>query len=82
MEGGPAPEKRFTMSDFQFIKVLGRGSFGKVVLCREKASQVGYKRNRKKGGNFNKKPRFFKTVTFSQKVSQNLNFRKKFRSFS
>jgi hypothetical protein len=41
MEGGPAPEKRLTMSDFQFIKVLGRGSFGKVVLCREKASQVG-----------------------------------------
>jgi hypothetical protein len=41
MEGGPTPEeKRFTMSDFQFIKVLGRGSFGKVVLCREKASQV------------------------------------------
>jgi hypothetical protein len=41
MEGAPAPEKRLTMSDFQFIKVLGRGSFGKVVLCREKVSQVG-----------------------------------------
>ena len=34
-----APEKRLSLADFQFIKLLGRGSFGKVVLCRELSTQ-------------------------------------------
>ncbi len=25
-----------TMHDFEFLKLLGKGTFGKVVLCREK----------------------------------------------
>ena len=28
-----------TMEDFEMLKVLGKGTFGKVVLCREKATQ-------------------------------------------
>ena len=26
------------MEDFEMLKVLGKGTFGKVVLCREKAT--------------------------------------------
>ena len=29
-----------SFENFDFIKVLGRGTFGKVVLCREKARWV------------------------------------------
>ena len=27
------------MDDFEMLKVLGKGTFGKVMLCREKATQ-------------------------------------------
>jgi len=35
-------ESKITMEDFELLKVLGRGAFGKVVLCREKASRTMY----------------------------------------
>lgn len=31
-----------TMDDFEMLKVLGKGTFGKVVLCREKTSRQVY----------------------------------------
>ncbi|CAC70087.1 Serine/threonine-protein kinase akt-2 [Caenorhabditis elegans] len=31
-----------TMDDFDFLKVLGQGTFGKVILCREKSSDKLY----------------------------------------
>lgn len=30
------------MDDFDFLKVLGQGTFGKVILCREKSSDKLY----------------------------------------
>ena len=30
------------MEDFELLKVLGRGAFGKVVLCKEKESSALY----------------------------------------
>lgn len=27
-----------TLENFEFIKMLGKGTFGKVILCREKAT--------------------------------------------
>ena len=30
------------MENFEFIKVLGKGTFGKVILCREKATNRLY----------------------------------------
>ncbi|XP_069169345.1 RAC serine/threonine-protein kinase isoform X2 [Procambarus clarkii] len=34
--------KKVTLENFEFIKVLGRGTFGKVILCREKKSYQTY----------------------------------------
>lgn len=31
-----------SMEDFELLKVLGRGAFGKVVLCKEKESSALY----------------------------------------
>lgn len=30
------------MSDFDYLKLLGKGTFGKVILVREKATGVHY----------------------------------------
>jgi serine/threonine protein kinase len=27
------------INDFEYLKILGRGTFGKVVLCRERTTQ-------------------------------------------
>eukprot|EP00094_Tigriopus_californicus_P011256 TCALIF_10863-PA protein Name:"Similar to Akt1 RAC serine/threonine-protein kinase (Drosophila melanogaster)" AED:0.14 eAED:0.14 QI:0/0.62/0.66/1/0/0.11/9/1081/457 len=33
---------KVTLENFEFIKVLGKGTFGKVILCREKSTQSLY----------------------------------------
>jgi len=35
-------EKKVSMENFELLKVLGRGAFGKVVLCREKSTRSMY----------------------------------------
>lgn len=35
-------KKKITLENFEFLKVLGKGTFGKVILCREKATSQLY----------------------------------------
>ncbi|ULT89707.1 hypothetical protein L5515_008097 [Caenorhabditis briggsae] len=37
-----AKRDKITMEDFDFLKVLGKGTFGKVILCKEKREQKLY----------------------------------------
>ena len=41
-KGGKRGKRKVTFENFEFLKVLGRGGFGKVVLCREKATNHLY----------------------------------------
>ncbi|XP_076359655.1 RAC serine/threonine-protein kinase-like isoform X1 [Tachypleus tridentatus] len=34
--------RKITLNNFEFLKVLGKGTFGKVILCREKVSNLLY----------------------------------------
>uniref|UniRef100_A0A672NL48 V-akt murine thymoma viral oncogene homolog 3b n=1 Tax=Sinocyclocheilus grahami TaxID=75366 RepID=A0A672NL48_SINGR len=36
------PKSNYTMNDFDYLKLLGKGTFGKVILVREKASGTYY----------------------------------------
>ncbi|CAG7828529.1 unnamed protein product [Allacma fusca] len=40
--GRGSGKKKVTFENFEFIKVLGKGTFGKVILCREKSSKLLY----------------------------------------
>jgi len=34
--------RKITINDFEYLKVLGKGTYGKVILCREKATNSLY----------------------------------------
>jgi RAC serine/threonine-protein kinase len=40
--GRVSGKKKVTFENFEFLKLLGKGTFGKVILCREKASRQLY----------------------------------------
>uniref|UniRef100_A0A8D0CGK6 non-specific serine/threonine protein kinase n=1 Tax=Scleropages formosus TaxID=113540 RepID=A0A8D0CGK6_SCLFO len=42
MDTSTSHHKRKTMNDFDYLKLLGKGTFGKVILVREKASGKYY----------------------------------------
>uniref|UniRef100_A0A8C1XB20 non-specific serine/threonine protein kinase n=1 Tax=Cyprinus carpio TaxID=7962 RepID=A0A8C1XB20_CYPCA len=42
MDTSTSHHKRKTMNDFDYLKLLGKGTFGKVILVREKASGTYY----------------------------------------
>ncbi|XP_053460335.1 RAC-gamma serine/threonine-protein kinase isoform X1 [Nycticebus coucang] len=42
MDASTTQHKRKTMNDFDYLKLLGKGTFGKVILVREKASGKYY----------------------------------------
>uniref|UniRef100_A0A4W4ET51 non-specific serine/threonine protein kinase n=1 Tax=Electrophorus electricus TaxID=8005 RepID=A0A4W4ET51_ELEEL len=42
MEASIAKTRTKTMSDFDYLKLLGKGTFGKVILVREKATGMHY----------------------------------------
>jgi len=47
VSGAPEPDlnpKKYTISDFEMMKVLGKGTFGKVMLSKEKATGELYVR--------------------------------------
>lgn len=39
VNGGQDPKSNKKMEDFEMLKVLGKGTFGKVVLCRDKITK-------------------------------------------
>ncbi|KAK8392931.1 hypothetical protein O3P69_013154 [Scylla paramamosain] len=39
---GTKKKRKITLDNFEFLKLLGKGTFGKVILCREKSSNHFY----------------------------------------
>jgi NIMA (never in mitosis gene a)-related kinase len=38
MADDPAAGKKFSMADYQIVKVIGEGAYGRAILCKEKSS--------------------------------------------